>query len=75
MRAYLFMLSAAAAFALSNSASSQPTPRDEPSARVAPKEGYYGSVRCQELRKACLNKDDLSERAGGNCKWYRDNCR
>jgi hypothetical protein len=34
--------------------------------------GYSGS--CRELRKACLNKEELGERGQGNCARYRRLC-
>jgi len=77
MRALLFGAAVAAALALPTLALAQaaPPPQDQPPARVAPKEGYYGSARCQELRLACLHKYELGEQGEGNCKWFRDNCR
>jgi hypothetical protein len=30
---------------------------------------------CDELRRACLNKDKLGERGEGNCAKYRSECR
>lgn len=38
-------------------------------------EGAYGSARCQELREACIHKQELGEEGEGNCRWYRENCR
>jgi hypothetical protein len=67
MRAYIFALTAAMAFALPTAASAQPV-ADQPS-QAEP------SRKCEELRKACLHKDELGERGEGNCKWYRENCR
>ncbi|HXY59907.1 MAG TPA: hypothetical protein VEH76_15175 [Methylocystis sp.] len=78
MRALLFCV-ATASLALPTlalaQAPPQPPPQDQPPARSAPKERYYGSVRCQELREACLHKFELGEQGEGNCKWFRDNCR
>jgi hypothetical protein len=34
--------------------------------------GYSGS--CRELRKACLNKEELGEAGQGNCERYRRLC-
>jgi hypothetical protein len=31
--------------------------------------------RCEELRRACLNKDRLGERGEGNCRRFRAECR
>ena len=30
---------------------------------------------CEELRLACLRKEDLGERGAGNCRQYREMCR
>jgi hypothetical protein len=30
---------------------------------------------CQELRAACLNKEQLGEQGEGNCRRYRQTCR
>jgi hypothetical protein len=29
---------------------------------------------CREMRKACLNKDELGEQGQGNCERYRRHC-
>jgi hypothetical protein len=34
----------------------------------------YG-VDCRELRRACLNKQELGETGRGNCQRYREMCR
>ena len=33
------------------------------------------SGQCEELRRACLNKEKLGERGEGNCQRYRSECR
>ena len=75
MRFYLFALAAAAASTLAAPALSQPMPRDEPPSGVIVQDTHPGMARCDELRKACLHKDELGEQGEGNCKWYRENCR
>jgi hypothetical protein len=30
---------------------------------------------CEELRRACLNKDELGEEGEGNCRQYRETCK
>jgi hypothetical protein len=40
-------------------------------ALVQPVQSRY----CDELRRACLNKDKLGERGEGNCAKYRSECR
>jgi hypothetical protein len=37
--------------------------------------GPRGGGRCDELRRACLNKDRLGEQGEGNCRRYRAQCR
>jgi hypothetical protein len=32
-------------------------------------------VQCEELRQACLRKDQLGEQGEGNCRRYRQTCR
>jgi hypothetical protein len=36
--------------------------------------GGRGGGQCEELRRACENKDRLGERGEGNCRRYRDTC-
>ncbi|ACL58181.1 hypothetical protein [Methylobacterium nodulans] len=39
--------------------------------------GFGGGRRggdCEQLRRACLNKDALGERGEGNCRRYREAC-
>jgi hypothetical protein len=33
-----------------------------------------GGGQCEELRRACENKDRLGERGEGNCRTYRETC-
>jgi hypothetical protein len=75
MRFSLFALAAATTLSLGAPAFSQPMTPAEPPAVAVPMETHPGSARCDELRKACLDKDELGERGEGNCKWYRENCR
>jgi hypothetical protein len=30
---------------------------------------------CEELRRACLHKDELGEEGEGNCRRYRETCK
>ena len=30
---------------------------------------------CEELRRACLHKEELGEEGEGNCRRYRETCR
>ena len=67
MRNYAFCIAVAAALSIPISAHSQ-------SIEIGP-----GGVRlrggdCEELRRACENKDVLGERGEGNCRRYRETC-
>jgi len=33
-----------------------------------------GSRECEELRRACLHKDELGEEGEGNCRRFRETC-
>lgn len=33
-----------------------------------------GGGQCEQLRRACENKDQLGERGEGNCRTYRETC-
>jgi hypothetical protein len=37
------------------------------------REGRQGD--CEELRRACLHKDELGEEGEGNCRRYRETCK
>ena len=34
-----------------------------------------GGGECEQLRRACENKDALGEQGEGNCRRYRETCR
>ena len=34
-----------------------------------------GGGQCEQLRRACENKDALGEQGEGNCRRYRETCR
>ena len=42
--------------------------------RVDDGRGRGGGGQCEELRRACENKDRLGERGEGNCRTYRETC-
>ena len=87
MRAYAFAIVAAALFAIPTSALSQGIEFGPGGVRVNP--GYhrhYGEDRryegrsgyrgeCRELRRACLNKEEMGEQGQGNCRRYREVCK
>ena len=37
------------------------------------REGRQGD--CEELRRACLHKDELGDEGEGNCRRYRETCK
>jgi len=81
MRKYALALSAAALFAFPALAWSQGVEVGPGGIRVHP--GYdhpyhgrsVGRWNCHELRRACLNKEELGEEGQGNCQRYRHFCR
>jgi hypothetical protein len=80
MRSYALAIAAAAAlFASPLPALSQEVEFGPGGVRIEPGHHYQGrSVsrgRCEELRKACLNKEELGEQGQGNCRRYRHYCR
>lgn len=81
MRAYILALGFACAFATPTVAA--PAPDD---GQLLQQVNYrydrdYGrgrwgyGVNCRELRRACLNKEELGEVGRGNCQRYRELCR
>jgi hypothetical protein len=71
MRKYVFGAAAAAAlFIIPISAFSQSIEVGPGGVRV---EGR-GGAQCEQLRRACENKDALGERGEGNCRRYRESC-
>jgi hypothetical protein len=37
-------------------------------------DGRRGGGQCEQLRRACENKDALGEQGEGNCRRYRESC-
>ena len=37
--------------------------------------GRRAGAQCEELRMACMHKDQLGEQGEGNCRRYRETCR
>ena len=74
MRKYVFGAAAATAlFVIPISAFSQSIEVGPGGVRVY--EGGRGGGQCEQLRRACENKDALGERGEGNCRRYRETCR
>jgi hypothetical protein len=81
MRSYALAIATAALFALPPSAFSQGVEFGPGGIRIDPYyHGYYhgrsiSRGRCEELRQACLHKEELGEQGQGNCRRYRQVCR
>jgi hypothetical protein len=81
MRIYAIAIAAAALLAIPTSAFSQGIEVGPGGVKVDP--GYHHRyqgrsgyrVDCRELRRACLNKEELGEEGMGNCRKYREFCR
>ena len=72
MRAYVFAFAAMVLVAFSTATFAQPVeggPKNPPVVR-----GDAGDD-CEELRKACLHKEELGEKGEGNCARYRELCK
>lgn len=69
MAGVVFGIPAASAAPTGNAAGA--AVRDSTLVQQAQSRGRY----CDELRRACLNKDRLGERGEGNCARYRSECR
>jgi hypothetical protein len=77
MRTYALAIAAAAIFAFPASAFAQAVeigPRGVEVEGLRPGRSVVGPVNCDELRKACLNKNELGEQGQGNCERYRERC-
>jgi hypothetical protein len=73
MRSYALGLAAAAAlFIVPVSAFSQGIEIGPGGVRFGG--GGRGGGQCEQLRRACENKDALGERGEGNCRRYRETC-
>jgi hypothetical protein len=76
MRAYLFSIAAAIILAFPASALSQDVEFGPGGIRIEPhhqgRSVHQGD--CDELRRACLHKEELGEEGKGNCRRYRERC-
>jgi len=77
MRTYAFAIAAAALFAFPASAFSQGIQVGPEGVQVLPPRQGRSVARqdCDELRRACLYKEELGEQGTGNCRRYRRLCR
>jgi hypothetical protein len=82
MRMYALAIVAAALFAFPSSTFSQGI--EVPGVEIGPGGVRIGNdhrregasqAECEELRSACLHKDELGEQGEGNCRRYRETCR
>ena len=76
MRTYALAIAVAALFAFPGAAFSQAI---EVGPRGVEVEGLHHGrsawhPECREMRKACLNKEELGEQGQGNCERYRRHC-
>jgi hypothetical protein len=78
MRLYALAIAAAALCAIPSSTFSQGV--EVPGVEIGPGGVRIGRERssqreCEELRRACLHKDELGEEGEGNCRRYRETCK
>ena len=78
MRTYALAIAAAALFTIPAPVFSQGV--QVPDIEIGPGGVRVGSPRasheeCEELRRACLHKEELGEEGEGNCRRYRETCR
>jgi hypothetical protein len=80
MRTYAVAIAVGAFFAFPTSVFSHGV---GPGIQIGPGGVHIGGDRaqegspqeCEELRKACLNKDELGEQREGNCRRFRETCK
>ena len=79
---FTLALAVAALFALPMSAFSQDVEIGPGGVQINPGYGYHhgyyhrhrGYGQCEELRAACMHKEELGEQGQGNCQRYRQMC-
>jgi hypothetical protein len=79
MHAYAIAVATAALIAFPGLAFSQTVEIGPRGVEVEGGHHYYrgrsaSRPECRELRKACLNKEELGEQGQGNCRRYRHMC-
>jgi hypothetical protein len=77
MRTYALAIAVAALFAFPTSTFSQGIEIGPGGVRIGDDHGRGAaqSQECEELRSACLHKDQLGEQGEGNCRRYRETCK
>jgi len=76
MRTFAFAIAAAALLASPPSGFSQNIEIGPGGVRIGVDPGPEGASQreCEELRRACLHKEELGEQGEGNCRRYRETC-
>jgi hypothetical protein len=77
MRMYALAIAAAAALFYPVSSSSQDVEIGPGGVHIDVDRDRKGGRQqdCEELRRACLHKDELGEEGEGNCRRYRETCK
>ena len=77
MRTYALAIAAAGALFFPFSASSQGIEIGPGGVHIDRDRDREGSRQqdCEELRSACLHKEELGGEGGGNCRRFRDTCK
>ena len=77
MRMYALAIAAAAALFYPVSSSSQGVEIGPGGVRIGNDHRREGAsqAECEELRLACLHKEELGEEGEGNCRRYRETCK
>jgi hypothetical protein len=76
MRGYAIVIAVGALFAFPASALCQAIEVGPGGIRIEQDQGRSASEPdCAELRRACLNKEELGEEGEHNCRRYRELCR
>jgi hypothetical protein len=77
MRMYALAIAAAAALFYPVSSSSQGVEIGPGGVHIDVDRDREGARQqdCEELRRACLHKDELGEEGEGNCRRYRETCK
>ena len=80
MQKLALVLAVATLFALPMSAFSQDVEIGPGGVQINPGYGYHQGYhhrhggQCEELRAACMHKEELGEQGQGNCQRYRQMC-
>ncbi len=77
MRMFALAIAAAALFGAPASGFAQSIEIGPGGVRIGDDHGREGAMpqECEELRRACLHKEELGEQGEGNCRRYRETCK